>query len=447
MGLDFATGSLQDTQFRRKSRVRPRYRRPGYEDAFDATTLWFDAIWADGRVTLICPRLNNLAGLLRRGRLTLDGRRARASVQTFYRHSIVTLRSPQRPQRIALEIDGQRIETAVQLPQPARFRGRNVIVTMSKNNDLRWIEDFARFHAETQGAEAIIFIDNGSTDYGHEALQQVLERAGLDALVLGTELRYGPRGLKPYVNRELFLQTCALNAVRLRYLQEARAVLSCDIDELVLSQGPETIFDATAQSWIGFTRFQGVWRYAADCADCGEDAVVRHSDHSFRKPGDRPCPPKWCIRPSGPLGKVQWRAHELEGFLFNRALTSSAFLFHHCRQITSGWKRTGSLASEGALISDIAATTLARQPRAQAAAPGPLGVSVAAPLSGMKSAARGIVEWASRDFFAWRASRQILVSGLMLLGSGIALEEAVDDDPMEQELSVIMASVRDLIGS
>ncbi len=35
----------------------------------------------------------------------------------------------------------------------------------------------------------------------------------------------------------------------------------------------------------------------------------------------------------------------------------------------------------------------------------------------------------------------------MLLGSGIALEEAVDDDPIEQELSVIMASVRDLIGS
>ncbi len=200
MGQDFATGSLQDTQFRRKSRVRARYRRPGYEDAFDATTLWFDAIWIDGRVTLICPTLNNLAGLLKRCRLTLDGRHVRASIQNFYRHSVVTLRSPQRPQRIALEIDGQRIETAVQLPQPARFRGRNVIVTMSKNNDLCWIEDFARFHAETQGAEAIIFIDNGSTDYGHEALQQVLERAGLDALVLGTELRYGPRGLKPYVN-------------------------------------------------------------------------------------------------------------------------------------------------------------------------------------------------------------------------------------------------------
>ncbi len=185
-------------------------------------------------------------------------------------------------------------------------------------------------------------------------------------------------------------------------------MLSCDIDELVLSQGPETIFDATAQSWIGFTRFQGVWRYAADC---GDGAVVRHSDHVFRKPGDRPCPPKWCLRPSGPLGKVQWRAHELEGFLFNRALTSSAFLFHHRRQITSGWKRTGSLASEVALISDVAATTLARRPHKQAGAPGPLGASMAAPVSGMKSAARGLIEWASRDFFAWRASRQILVSG------------------------------------
>ncbi|NDW60189.1 hypothetical protein G0P98_27455, partial [Yangia sp. PrR004] len=55
---------------------------------------------------------------------------------------------------------------------------------MSKDNDLRWIEDFARFHARTQGAESILFIDNGSTTYAMSEIQGVLERAGLDALVL-----------------------------------------------------------------------------------------------------------------------------------------------------------------------------------------------------------------------------------------------------------------------
>ncbi|NDW00194.1 hypothetical protein G0A00_12885 [Yangia sp. PrR002] len=438
MGPDFATASLQDTHYRRKSRVMIEYQRCGYEESFDATTLWFDAIWEDGYVTLICPRLNNFAALFRRGRLSLDGQRVRAKIQTFYRHSVVLLRSPTRPQRIALEIDGHVIETDVRVPETARFRDKNVILTMSKDNDLCWIEDFARFHAETQGAEAIIFIDNGSTSYTRDELQDVLENAGLDALILRTELPFGPRGVKPYANRELFLQTCALNSARLRFLREARAVLSCDIDELVLSQGMDTVFDVTARSWIGFTRFKGVWRYAISAE---EGTLVRHKDHAFRKAEDKPCPPKWCIRPSGPLGKVQWRTHELEGFMFNWAFNSSAFLFHHCRQITTGWKRTGRFAKEGEVIEDVPAMTLVR--RAQGLSENP----PASPMAGVKAAARRFVERAFRDFFAWRVSSQILVSTLVLVCSGVVLEEAVDDDPAQQEISAIVAGVKNLIGS
>lgn len=428
---DFSTCSLQDTPFRRRSRVAPAYRKPGYDAAFDATTLWMDAVWQDGAVTLTCPRLNNLAALLKRGRLTLDGRPVRPSVRSFYRHSVVILKSPQRPESVALEIDGHRVESSVRGTEPERFRDRNVIVTMSRDNDLVWIEDFARFHTESQGAEAIVFIDNGSSAYGVAELEACLERVGLDALVLRTELPFGPRGIKPHANSELFLQTCALNAVRLRYLQEARAVLFCDIDELVLSRGEDTVFDAAALSRFGYTRFRGVWRHARVAPGT---AVVRHADHVFRRPGEAPCPHKWCVRPSGPVGQTQWRPHSLEGFHFNWLFDSSAFTFHHCRQITTGWKRNPASRAGTAMVEDLSAAALVqRRARGALARPAP---------SRLRRQVGRLAEAASRQFFGLTAMRQLTTAAVILGCFSVVLEEALDNDPPQQEIYAFLDAVK-----
>jgi hypothetical protein len=49
----------------RQSRLKPQYRPEGYEDALDRETLWYDAIWSQGCVHLVCPPFNNLAPMLR----------------------------------------------------------------------------------------------------------------------------------------------------------------------------------------------------------------------------------------------------------------------------------------------------------------------------------------------------------------------------------------------
>lgn len=432
VGSDFSTCRLEETPHRRASRVDLKFRREGYENAFDATTLWFDAVWHDGLVTLVCPRLNNLATLFKRGKVTLDAEEAKPNVRTFYRHSTVSLKCPLPPVRISLDIDGFRLETPVRIATPERFRGRNTIVTMSKNNDLRWIEDFAGFHARTQGAESILFIDNGSTTYAVSEIQGVLERAGLDALVLSTELPFGPRGLKPYSNSELYLQTCALNAVRLRYLQEARAVLFCDIDELVLSRGAETVFDAAARSPFGYTRFSGTWRYAADV---GGAALVRHADHIFRKPAETSCPHKWCVRPGGPVGHAQWRPHTLEGFPFNWMFDSKDFTFHHCRQITTGWKRNTALSEQLHLVEDVSAADLAGRRRQDVIR----SRASDAPLRRLLG--KG-AETASRYFFGLSVVRQLATAAFMLCCFSIVLEEALDNDPPGREIAALLATVQ-----
>ncbi|WP_149758928.1 hypothetical protein [Roseivivax sediminis] len=312
-----------------------------------------------------------------------------------------------------------------------------MIVTMSKDNDLVWIEDFARFHAQTQGAEAIVLVDNGSTLYEPGDIARVLERTGLDALVLSTSLPFGPRGRRPYGNTELFLQTCALNAVRLRFLQQARAVLCCDIDELVLGRTPNSVFDATWHSRFGLTRFGGEWRYARQPA---RGAVVRHDDHRFLVANKKPCPAKWCVRPSGPLGDLQWRPHILDEFVFNWAFRSKEFTYHHCRQITTGWKRDSVAPKAARLVPSKTAWQIATDtPRV---APGRQAPRRAERTSGTMQAVRRVCVGSSRRFFALRPALQAASLALAAF-LGLAAEEAIDNDPVSQEFAYLMQGFYD----
>ncbi|UMA67071.1 hypothetical protein LVO79_18840 (plasmid) [Roseivivax marinus] len=436
MTEDFATCRLDPSGPRRLSRVAPRFQKEGYGEAFDALTLWVDAIWHDGEVTLVCPRLNNLVPVIHEGTFTLDGDTRAKSLRSFYRHSLVRLKSPEPPRRISFATGGQVYETAVHAEDRDRFRGRNVIVTMSKDNDLVWIEDFARFHAETQGAEGIVFIDNGSTLYGKADIERTLAWAGLDALVLRTCLPFGPRGRSPYANTELYLQTCVLNAVRLRFLQHARAVLCCDIDELVLGRTATSVFDATWHSTFGLTRFGGEWRYAPPPL---RPELVRHDDHALFDPVKKPSPAKWCVRPSGPLGDLQWRPHILEGFAFNWAFHSSAFTYHHCRQITTGWKRDVSLTDTSRLVRTKTARQIAQS---EALAANRSSVRRVNRRAATFQRLSQLGEMSSRRFFGLRPALKVASLGLVAF-MGLAAEEAIDNDPVSQEIAYLIGAFQD----
>ena len=50
------------------------------------------------------------------------------------------------------------------------FAGRNCLMTLSRDNALDWIRDWAAFHVREHGADAVLFFDNGSTDYRPEEI-------------------------------------------------------------------------------------------------------------------------------------------------------------------------------------------------------------------------------------------------------------------------------------
>lgn len=329
---DFATLTLDGSGLERQPRVKESFWEDDYLERFDARTLWLDAVWRNGVVRLICPRLNNLAPAMRGARFALDGRAVRARFRTYDRHTVISLPSARCPAGVSVEVGGWRGESAVHGPE-AGFAGRNVLVTLSKDNDPAWIEDWVRFHMIHHGADAVLFIDNGSEEYGRAAVQAALEAAGVPvARVLSTSVPYGPRGRKPYANSELFLQFCVLNAVRHRFLWDARAVLNCDLDELVMSEG--SIFDRAAASRFGYLAFPGYWVHP----EPGFEGVPFHAAHGWRDDPAQACPDKWCMVPSGPLRGFEWRQHRLERLPFPTWFRAKDAWFWHCRNITNGWK-------------------------------------------------------------------------------------------------------------
>lgn len=332
----------------RDSLLAPKYRTEGYLEALDRETLWYDAVWRAGTLHLVCPPLGRWRGALRRARFRGDGVPLKVlRLRRYKRHEVLELAAPARPERLSVYLEGWRGESAVSPATPERFAGRNAMFYVSRDNDLRWLVDHARFHRALHGAEALIVMDNGSESYDRAEIAAALAPTGLDVLVLDAPFKYGPVGKPPYRRLEKFMQTALFNVLRLRYLGAARAILSCDVDELVLTEGG-AIFDAARASRLGFVQIAGRWHSPPP----GVEGPVRHADHLRVKDPPETCPPKWCLRPDGPLGGWSWDVHGIERLPLLHARTVPGFRFAHCRGVSTGWKKRGRLSAWEGTVED-----------------------------------------------------------------------------------------------
>lgn len=323
----------------RRDRVVPeRFRTEAFDPGYDFTTLVYDAACIEGRgVWLFCPKLCNLERPLRRAVIEIDGAPARIRrIRRFERHDIVEIPCPTPARRMRLVLEGWESETEISPDESARFAGRNCLLTLSRNNELRWIRDWVVHHVRGHGADALLFYDNGSEAYGAAEIRAAL--AGIDGLaeirILRVPFLYGPQASRRMKFTANFLQAALLNLARWRFLDRASAVLSCDVDEMVFGTGGRTIFEATRAARSGFVRFRGRWRYP----DSAPGETPLHRDHYLRGPAESLCPPKYCIVPGGPMRGRAWATHSLRGTPFGRRFVTREFFFLHCFGISDFWK-------------------------------------------------------------------------------------------------------------
>lgn len=328
-----ASASVAGSELTRDIRIKPECVPDGFGSKYDFHTFWYDAVQHGTDTILVCPKLFNFEDVLTRSNLRIDAKPATIKrIKRFGRHDMVHINGT--GHEISVTGPDGSFGSAISPDGSARFAGKNLHLTMSQNNDPLWIEDFARYHIQHHGLQAMILLDNQTTEQSPQDISDALARSGLeDWLIIPCPFPYGERALRPFTWRSKFLQTAVYNGIRYRYCQQARAVLNCDLDELVVCPGG-SIFDLAARSPFGFVRFPGTW-YSTDGVT---GQIPRHSEHSARRSDAPKTEPKYCITPKGMFGRFSWDIHFLENLPLTRLWTSKKASHMHCLNVSNGWK-------------------------------------------------------------------------------------------------------------
>lgn len=358
-------------QFSQARRAPPRpahLRVDGYDEKFDAETLFFDVFRAaDRRIVLMGPPFLNLKDDLQRMRVTAlpSGEACRFTLRELDRHGQIHVEAPDETRGLRLETAFGTCEVEVQPAEFDRFAGRRVLMTLSRNNDLAWIQDWIRFNRDVHGADAVLFYDNGSDRYSLEALAESIGAVGgmAEAVVVSWPFKYGPQSFHPsrYWDSN-FTQLGMLEHARRRFLEAAASVQNSDVDELVLTEDGTSIFAAAEKSRFGFVRYRGDWVVGTADQPRRADGTVRHTDFTTllkpparRRFGVLPmtggiCPCKWTLVPSRCPDRAQWGIHAISRWVVGRR-TDRAMAYRHFREISDNWKykRTGADAFDPAL--------------------------------------------------------------------------------------------------
>jgi hypothetical protein len=320
--------------------ARPVELRPAdFIEKFDAHTLFYDFI-ATGRERehswlLVAPPLWNLLPVL--GQASVDGRQMASLVTQYFRSLLscdVWMVNISR-ESVLWKFPFGSYSIEPQEAQNHLYKGRRVLYTLSKNNDIRWITDWVRFHMRNHGADAVLIYDNASTIYSGEDLESALRREfpSMEVNVVHWPFKYGPQGFADRWWDSNFCQSGAFHDARFRFLERAQSVLNCDIDELVVSRTGESIFAATERMNGGYLVFAGRWM--ASTTETRVGIPPRHADFQYLDRAAERCPTKWCVVPAKCGLDRQWHTH---GIGVTPVPLSREFSYRHFRGISTDWK-------------------------------------------------------------------------------------------------------------
>lgn len=314
-------------------------RQDNYDELFDFRTLFYDAFETHSGIALIGPPLLNLSALVSDNSFEDEhGSRIAHVVRNLDRTSIIELEDTGIRQNTVTIRSKELVRTmSVGSSYLHLFEGRKVLVTKSKNNSLRWISDWVKFHVAEQGIDAVLLYDNGSTVYGPEDVLEAIAQSGVRAaVVVDWPFKFGPQGgswngLKGAPWDSDYCEYGIMEHARRRFLADAAGVLNADIDELVMTEGDETVFDALRDSAKGGLTYTGRWIETAG----GTGDLKSFDSYSYYNPRKGPTSPKWAIDPGRVRHARQWRTHSIIGVELEKV---SSTMHRHFMGISLNWK-------------------------------------------------------------------------------------------------------------
>jgi hypothetical protein len=334
---------------RRLPRAPRRPRPPAVLDGYEDRALVYDAFWhEDGRrILLVGPPPQNLAAHYRTARYTAGGLTLRARHHATVSTMITELEgAPPETREVTMELAGTQHELTIGANRSDAFAGRRLLFTMSKDNDLAWIAEWARWYQRLHGADAIVIFDNGSTRYGLAEIEETLcGIAGIEVVsAVGWPWRYGVTDRAVWNNPfyVLYLQVASMNVLLRRFGTKAAAIVNSDVDELIASPDGTSIFELARQSRGGIVSMRGRYMEPLAAPDAPVERTHRHYRHRLaddRRAQSRPR--KWAIDPSRPWFAsldVHLYMHWIEGRPPFSKSTPAGVFYRHFRAINTNWK-------------------------------------------------------------------------------------------------------------
>ncbi len=317
--------------------------------------LYYDCFRSGRDVLLVGPPPYGLGGARFSG---LPGK-ASLDAKTYRSESVVITRLANVSAEVtAIEVlvdSGERFDLPVQPSSVAELSGARLLFTMSKDNELAWIAEWARYHARVHGADAVVFFDNGSTRYEMTEIAATISDQGIGRVAVHSwPYIYGAPDtavrLNPFYTQ--FLQVASMSVVLRRYGMASAGILNCDVDELVATPAGKTIYDLVQQSPQGLIVMRG--RYMEPVPNDGA-LFGDHRDYSRYLADTKLAtsrPKKWALDPSrGWVSnlKVHPYMHWIENRPFFSKSTPEGVFYRHFRAINTNWKdrRTEILPEAG----------------------------------------------------------------------------------------------------
>ena len=329
----------------------PWIRRPqSFYDRFEDRAIVYDCFWHDDgeRILLVGPPPLGLGMQAARYEAFPSGVRLQARLHVSASVAITELTgAPAGTLSIKLMLGENDFTLPVGENLSPQLAGRRIVFTMSQDNDLAWIAEWARYHVRVQQADTVIVFDNASKRYRPQDIENaLLPIPGLRfAAVQSWPYRYGSpdRAILSNPYYTLFLQIGAMSVVLRRYGARAYGILNCDIDELVATPANTSVFDRAHASRSGLLVMRG--RFIEPVPLPGSPSVgLTHRHYGFRcKDPSRSLSrqKKWAIDPTrrwfADLG-VHPYMHWIHGRpLFSKTQPDDVF-YRHFRAIHNGWK-------------------------------------------------------------------------------------------------------------
>lgn len=336
-------------QLHRTPRAPQRARPAGFLERYEQRLAYYDCFRYGDDVLLVGPPAYGFEEKTRRFQFAALPGALALEAKTFQSVSVRLTRLTNVPKDVRDILvrtpDGQELSLVIQPSSITEFSGSRLLFTMSKDNDLAWIAEWARYHRRFHGTDAVVFFDNGSSRYGMDEIEAVIAQQGIDKVAVHSwPYLYGTPD--PAIRNNpfytLFPQVSSMSVVLRRYGAQSVGILNCDIDELTGVSSGESIYACAKRSAKGLIVMRG--RYIEPMVSHGGEPKGDHRDYWHYQADPKLStsrPKKWCLDPQRDWVKslaVHPYMHWIENRpWFSKTMSDDVF-YRHFRAINTNWK-------------------------------------------------------------------------------------------------------------